>query len=183
MSNKPLKIKMVTSLSSIIARLEFLVESLKKGYLAVTTPGKVLILQPQDPIRLHMAAVKTPKEGANQQLSIKIKWQRQSDAWRSMFRMPTENPLSGTLTAATNRSADDAPPSQEDITGELASAVDTVAGEPQNKAQSREKPPRNNALRKTAPKRGRKTNARSADIPGKKAPDDHPHQRGNKVNK
>jgi len=153
MSNKQLKIKSVTSLSNIIAQLESLIESFKKGYLTIISNNKALILQPQDPIRFDMeAAGKTHKPGARQQLSVKFKWQRKPDAWNSMIQTSTENHASGQSAEAACLSQQ-----QEESTPGDVPDMDAFTELSPNEVQTREKPQRKPQPRKPAAPRRRKT--------------------------
>lgn len=157
MKDRHMKMKTVTPLSGIIGRLEYLIESLRKGYLTVTARGKALILQPQEPIRLHMqAAVNNQKSGANQRLSIKLKWQRKSDAWRSIIPVSRQRSVPAPGNPGEPRT-ESLSVSDRDAPVELSA----------DQARPEKKPKRSSHPRKTASVHLPKTRKKPNLIPGK----------------
>jgi amphi-Trp domain-containing protein len=157
MSNKKIKIKVVASVSSIIGRLEDLIESLKKDYITMISHDKALILQPQDPIRLDMEAQTKPqKPGSRQQLSVKLKWQRKPETWQTMINTPTQKPA-GPSTEATCRMADPEPPRPEKPAPATVLDPDMSFGLAPNEVQAQEKPLKKIQRRKSAMPQRRKS--------------------------
>ena len=106
MSEKQIKIKAVTSLSNVISRLEQMIESLKEKHITITSNGKALILQPQDPIRLDIEADgKGLRPGSRQQLYVRLKWQRKQDGWKYMIQIPSDHPVSDIAKKASGKLA------------------------------------------------------------------------------
>jgi len=160
MSNKQIKIKTVTSLGNVIAHLESLLASLQNGYLTIITHDKALILQPQDPIQFDMeAAGKAHKPGARQQLSVKFKWQRKPDAWKSMIRTSAKNQASDQTAEAPSCPANNVDRLKEQPPLGDVQDLDAFAELSPIEAQVKEKPQRKPQSRKPAAPRRRKPRA------------------------
>jgi amphi-Trp domain-containing protein len=78
MATKELKIKTTAGLLETVKQLENLIASLKEGTICIRKNDKVIVLSPQEPVALELAAeVKVEKSTLKEKLTIELKWRKE----------------------------------------------------------------------------------------------------------
>ena len=103
MAKKELKIKTTAGLQETVKQLENLIASMKEGNICIRKNDKVIVLSPQEPITLELAAeVKPEKSILKEKLTIELKWWKEEMAMqeKETFSISSEAPKTGTVDEA-----------------------------------------------------------------------------------
>ncbi len=77
MASQNLKIKSTAGLLEIVRHMENLIASFKEGTICIRKDNESIILKPQEPVSLELAAeVKLDKDTLREKLTIELKWKK-----------------------------------------------------------------------------------------------------------